>query len=141
MFYKKLPQPWNFINKDTLTQVFFCELCEIFKNTFFTEHLPATASFCNSITHSSILKVNFIYLFKTSFIRQIYNFAIFSFCKYILYSILWVYFIDHNINTRNHISVTLSWRRSLLYRNQSIDLQSKLMDWFLHDTDLRHLQM
>ena len=28
-------------------------------------------------------------------------------------------------------SLTLSWRRPLSYRNQSIDLQSKSMDWFL----------
>ena len=29
-------------------------------------------------------------------------------------------------------------RRSLSYRNQSIDLQSKSMDWFLYHRDLRH---
>ena len=34
--------------------------------------------------------------------------------------------------------LTLSWRRPLSYRNQSIDLQSKSMDWFLYDNDLRH---
>ena len=34
--------------------------------------------------------------------------------------------------------LTLSWRGPLLYRNQSIDLQSKSMDWFLYDNDLRH---
>ena len=34
----------NFIKKETLTQVFSCEFCEISKNTFFTEHLRATAS-------------------------------------------------------------------------------------------------
>ena len=34
--------------------------------------------------------------------------------------------------------LTLSWRRSLSYRNQSIDLQSKSMNWFLYDRDLRH---
>ena len=34
----------NFIKKETLTQVFSFEFCEIFKNTFFTEHLPTTAS-------------------------------------------------------------------------------------------------
>ena len=34
--------------------------------------------------------------------------------------------------------VTLSWRRSLSCRNQSIDLQSKSIDWFLYDRDLRH---
>ena len=33
----------NFIKKETLVQVFSCEFCEIPKNTFFTEHLRATA--------------------------------------------------------------------------------------------------
>ena len=35
------------------------------------------------------------------------------------------------------VCLTLSWRRSLSYRNQSIDLQSKSMDWFLYDIGLR----
>ena len=30
--------------KETLTQVFSCEFCEISKNNFFTEHLRTTAS-------------------------------------------------------------------------------------------------
>ena len=34
----------NFINKKTLLQVFSSEFTEISKNTFFTEHLWATAS-------------------------------------------------------------------------------------------------
>ena len=34
--------------------------------------------------------------------------------------------------------LTLSRRRSLSYRNQSIDLQSKWMERFLYDRDLRH---
>ena len=29
----------SFIKKETLAQVFSCEICEIFKNNFFTEHL------------------------------------------------------------------------------------------------------
>ena len=33
-----------FLKNETLAEVFFCEFCEIFKNTFFTEHLRATAS-------------------------------------------------------------------------------------------------
>ena len=33
--------------------------------------------------------------------------------------------------------LTLSWRRSLSCRNQSIDLESKSMDWFPYDRDLR----
>ena len=34
----------NFIKKETLVQVFFCKFCGSFENTFFTEHLWATAS-------------------------------------------------------------------------------------------------
>ena len=34
--------------------------------------------------------------------------------------------------------LTLSWRRPLSYRNQSVDLRSKSMDCFLHDNCLRH---
>ena len=36
------------------------------------------------------------------------------------------------------ISLTLSWWRPLSYRNQSIDLLCKSMDWFLYDNGLRH---
>ena len=35
-------------------------------------------------------------------------------------------------------AVTLSWRRPLSYRNQSIDLRSKSMDWFLYDNGPCH---
>ena len=38
------PQACNFIKKEALAQVFFCEFCGISKNSFFTEHLWATAS-------------------------------------------------------------------------------------------------
>ena len=33
--------------------------------------------------------------------------------------------------------LTLLWRRPLSYRNHSIDLRSKSMDWFLYDNGLR----
>ena len=36
----------DFIKKEAMAQVFSCEFCEIFKNTFFTEHFRATASDC-----------------------------------------------------------------------------------------------
>ena len=35
-------------------------------------------------------------------------------------------------------NLTLSWRGLLSYRNQSIDLQSTSMNWFLYDNDHRH---
>ena len=37
-----------------------------------------------------------------------------------------------------HFCCTLSWRRPLSYRNQSIDLLCKSMNWFLYDSGLRH---
>ena len=37
-------RPDFFIKKEILTQVFSCEFCEIFKITFFTEHLWTTSS-------------------------------------------------------------------------------------------------
>ena len=42
--YRLEPETCNFIKKETLAQVFSRELCEISKNTFFTEHLRITAS-------------------------------------------------------------------------------------------------
>ena len=42
--YRLEPETCNFIKKETLAQVFSRELCEISKNTFFTEHLRMTAS-------------------------------------------------------------------------------------------------
>ena len=36
------------------------------------------------------------------------------------------------------ISLTPSWRTSLLYKNQSIGLLCKSMDWFLYDRDVCH---
>ena len=38
------PQTCNFIKKETQAQVLSCE-CEIYKNTFFTEHFWMTASY------------------------------------------------------------------------------------------------
>ena len=35
-------------------------------------------------------------------------------------------------------SLNLSWRRLLSYRNQSIDLRSKSVEWFLYDNGLSH---
>ena len=40
----KVPQACNFTKKETLAQLFSHEFCEIFKNTFFIEHLRTTAS-------------------------------------------------------------------------------------------------
>ena len=48
LFFNKVaglrPEACNFIKKKTLTQMYSCEFCEIYKNTFFTEHVQPTAS-------------------------------------------------------------------------------------------------
>ena len=44
-------------------------------------------------------------------------------------------FLYHQL--RYFFVLTLSRRRALLYRNQSIDLQNKSIDWFLYDIGLR----
>ena len=64
-FLMKLQASCNFINKETLAQGFSCEFCEIFKNTFFTEHLWTTASGSGRLsfksTFSSLLHFPFVF--------------------------------------------------------------------------------
>ena len=44
LFLMKLQAACNFVKKETLAQVFSWKFCEISKDTFSIEHLPATAS-------------------------------------------------------------------------------------------------
>ena len=46
--------------------------------------------------------------------------------------------VSNNLWVIENYCWTLSWQRPLSYRNHSIDLQSKLMDWFLYDNGLCH---
>ena len=52
----------NFIKKRLLTQVFSCEICEIFKNIYFEEHLRMTAS--KDSTHLGIGPLFLLFLIK-----------------------------------------------------------------------------
>ena len=61
----------------------------------FVIHL--TVSFCKKVLY---IYSNLLLLEKST---KTHNFAIFSFCKCILSSILWMHFIDQTINTRNHV--------------------------------------
>ena len=38
------PQACKFFTKETLTQVFYCKFCKVFKNTYFEEHLRMAGS-------------------------------------------------------------------------------------------------
>ena len=55
-------QVWGVIKKWTLAQVFHCELCEISKNTFFTEHLRTTTSDHMIIIREYLLQIIFVYV-------------------------------------------------------------------------------
>ena len=69
-------QACNFIKTRLQTQVFSCEICEIFKNTYFEEHLRTAASvnflsdFFMSlkaapyICYSQVLNASFLTLLK-----------------------------------------------------------------------------
>ena len=46
---------------ETLAQVFSCEFCEISKNTFFTEHVWATASILITINFPNRIPSNLMY--------------------------------------------------------------------------------
>ena len=76
---------------------------------------------CNSVPLINYLKTNFIAKIWATWtlfqMIKIHKFLYFSVSKY---------------------SLTLSWWRTLSYRNQFIDLLRQLMDWFLYDNSLRH---
>ena len=103
--------------------------------------------FINLIRYLALYSI--IFLKKSSEIllirlvkRCAFNHPIFRFYQNIIFlidkifsSAMLVYSIYNHIN---FCFLTPLWRRSLSYRNQSIDLQSKWMDWFLYDRNLRH---
>ena len=64
-------QAYNFIKKETLTQVFSCEFCKIFKNTYFTEHLWTTASKVFSLSKNINTLILFIVSWKNQFAQDI----------------------------------------------------------------------
>ena len=49
LFFNKVAGLRHFIKKETPTQMFFCEFCEIFKSTFFYCAPPVTASMYASL--------------------------------------------------------------------------------------------
>ena len=55
-----------------------------------------------------------------------------------IYDLSWEHFRNARFASDLAAFLTLSWEWSLLYRNQSTALQSKWMDRFLFDRNLRH---
>ena len=61
------PEACNFIKKETLTQVFSCEFCEVFKNTFFHRTPPAASVY--EMQHRSEMGYSRNMIWKKMFIR------------------------------------------------------------------------
>ena len=109
LFLNKVSDLWpTTFKKEIPTQVFSGEFCEFLRSSFLQSTsrrlllfvICLTVSFCKEVLYN--ICSNLLLLEKST---KTHNFAIFSFCKYILYSVLWKYFKDQNINTRNHISL------------------------------------
>ena len=82
-------KPFNSIKKETLIQVFSCEFCEVSKNTFFIEHLWATASKCNERFRQTPCCIKM----KVKKISQTKINDTSNCCKYCKFTfLLWLYF-------------------------------------------------
>ena len=86
-----------------------------------------------------------LYIFSlfTDCFWKFFSWTFFGFIRdqpWLLLNMLWKHSLWWRIITSYFLSfdLTLSWGRPLSYRNQSIDLFRKSMDWFLYDISLRH---
>ena len=93
---------------DSYTGVVSCEIWDILKNTCFEEHIWTIASVYWLLHHILIFTIHYSSFWK-----------------------LKISFLE-----MFHESLTLARRRPI-YRNQSIDLLCKSVDWFLYDIGLR----
>ena len=78
----------------------------------------------------------FLYLFWVFFMVYSFFLLLSSFSSLFPYTLLLINSIFFFPTIFRFL--TLSWRGPISYRNQSIDLLCKSMDWFLYDIDLRH---
>ena len=80
----------NFIKRETLAQVLSCEFCEISENTFFTEHLLATASLL--ITYITNTQSYFIVFFfkRLHSCNKILELCFCILCLNIIYTFIYI---------------------------------------------------
>ena len=70
---KILPEACNFIKKETLVQAFSCELCIIFKNTFFYRTPLVTASVKYKYAVNARFTQGLLQLFLIFWLKNILN--------------------------------------------------------------------
>ena len=90
-----------FIKKDTLAEVFSCEFCEIFKNTFFYRKPPVAAS----ATPMKMFSCEFGEVFQNDIFEKYFRMTIWGDC-----SCMWLHFKDRagfmNLFTRESLKST-----------------------------------
>ena len=91
-------------------------------------------------TISSLLIKIFLIVFFKPFVLSLekHFFSVSVYEKQLFPTILTHFMPLVYVYTFLYLCLTLSWRRPLSYRNQSIDLRYKSMDWFLYDNGFRH---
>ena len=81
----------------------------------------------------------FVKLMEGNWWMQLLRSSMFQSYILIRFNLFFDIFKDYILNPLYlHSLLTVSWRRPISYRNQSIDLLCKSMDWFLYDIGLRH---
>ena len=73
--FDKVASTWNFIQKETVRSVFFCEFWGIFKNDFFTERIWVTASveslIRNKLIESSVVTLTHATLILCFYVKKL----------------------------------------------------------------------
>ena len=70
-----MPEVCNFIKKETLAQMFFCEFCESLKNTFFhrTRPVAATEIYFSGTYHLQLIHNTWTIFTKMNKFKCLYN--------------------------------------------------------------------
>ena len=110
----------------------FSSFIMVVRDTFHNFHANATSFQSEALADLDKLRVR---VYKTSETRP-------NTSAGILLLVYWYWYIWWHQNCFIYPWIgkllTLSWRRFLSYRNESIDLLCISMDWFLYDNDLCH---
>ena len=132
--------------RENLSQLFAVAFCRGNLLLLFTlgggrSYLPSlfAVEICRNYIAAFSLKANLSWLKKNLFYMWAKLFIYENFFINSVFFLLLLWQLCTAVKSKHAIDcLALSWRRPLSYRNQSIDLRSKSMDWFLYDNGLCH---
>ena len=89
-----LPLACNFIKRETLTQVFSCKFCEIFKNTCFTEQVNCFWNFFLEMYIVLILRLDRLEISKISHSQVFFKIGVLEcFPKFVVKLLYWSFYL------------------------------------------------